>query len=65
MNSITSRMPAITTTTQETAPCGGPVGFDFLPRAGLNFGIYAMVASVHDETRRSGAVARVRRVRTP
>jgi hypothetical protein len=41
------------------------VGFDFLPRAGLNFGIYAMVASVHDETRRSGAVARVRRVRTP
>ena len=44
MNSITSSMPAMMRTTQETAPCGGPPGFDFLPLAGLNFAITAMVA---------------------
>ena len=44
MKSITSSMPATMRTTQETAPCGGP-GFDFLPRAGLNFAITAMLAS--------------------
>jgi hypothetical protein len=47
-------------TTQESAPWGGPVAFAFLPRAGLNFAIYAMVASVHDTTRRNGAARRLR-----
>src|SRR5438270_8718289 len=43
---MTSNMPATTRTTQETAPCGGPTGFPFLPRTGLNLAINAMVASV-------------------
>ena len=43
---MTSNMPATTRITQETAPCGGPTGFPFLPRTGLNLAISAMVASV-------------------
>ena len=48
-------MPATTRTTQETAPCGGPTGFPFLPRTGLNLAINAMVASERETPRpRSG-----------
>ena len=44
MNSITKSMPATTRITQDTAPCGGPAALPFLPRAGLNLAISAMVA---------------------
>jgi hypothetical protein len=47
-------------TTQESAPWGGPVAFCFFPRAGLNFAINSMVASVHETTRRNGAAGRLR-----
>jgi hypothetical protein len=43
-------MPAITNTTQETAPCGGPEALAFFPFAGLNFAIDAMVASRMQES---------------
>src|SRR5437764_3701258 len=62
IKSITSNIPATTRTTQETAPCGGPTALPFLPRAGLNLLITAMVASVHETTRFPAAAAGARRV---
>ena len=55
-------MPATTRTTQETAPCGGPTALPFLPRAGLNLPISAMVASVNETPRLFTPAGGARRV---